>query len=284
MSKIDEVIGSGGSDQSVEVADISMGYRVYGEGYPLLLIMGYGSTMNLWESRLIDPLAARFRVIIFDNRGIGTSGRGTKAFSIGQFCDDTAGLLEALGIERAHVLGWSMGSMIAQELVLRHPSRVNKLILYATHCDARMFPPAPEVIEKLTDMTGTPQERGMRYIGVLFPEDWLQNNGMRIGEIFFRPMGEIPEECVGLQAMAIDAWEGSTNRLGEIRNPVMLITGAEDCLVVPENVRFMSGKIANAQLELIENAGHGLMFQYPELFIEKVVGFLAPNFRNFVAQ
>jgi pimeloyl-ACP methyl ester carboxylesterase len=250
-----ETFGSSESECSINVADISMGYRVFGSGYPLLLIMGYGSTMNLWESGLISKLASRFQVIIFDNRGIGNSGIGTNAFSIEQFCEDTSGLMDALGIQQAHVLGWSMGSLIAQELILWHPSKVNKLILYAAHCDAEMFPPSPEIIQKLTDTTGTPQERGMRYISVLFPDNWLQSHGKRIGEIFFRPMGNISEETVGQQAMAIEAWKGSAGHLGEIRNPVLLITGAEDCLVVPQNSRFMSEKIPNAQLDLIENGG-----------------------------
>jgi pimeloyl-ACP methyl ester carboxylesterase len=274
MSTTHEIFGSSEAECSIDVADISMGSRVFGSGYPLLLIMGYGSTMNLWEPGLISKLASRFKVIIFDNRGIGSSGIGTNAFSIEQFCEDTSGFMDALGIQQAHVLGWSMGSLIAQELVLRHPSKVNKLILYAAHCSAEMFPPSLEIIQQLTDMTGTPQERGMRYIGVLFPDNWLQNHGKRIGEIFFRPMGNIPEETVGQQAMAIDAWKGSAGRLGGIRSPVLLITGAEDCLVVPQNALFLSEKIPNARLDLIENGGHGLMFQYPDMFCEKVVGFL----------
>jgi pimeloyl-ACP methyl ester carboxylesterase len=259
---------------SINVEDISMGYRVFGSGYPLLLIMGYGSTMNLWESALIDKLASRFKVVIFDNRGIGISTTGKKPFSIEQFCEDTAGLMDALGILQAHVLGWSMGSLIAQELVLRYPSKVNKLILYSTYCSAEMFPPSPEVIQQLTDMTGTPEERGMRFISTLFPGIWLQNNGHRIGEIFFRPMGNLPEETMQQQSRAIDEWNGTEGRLGEIYNPVLLVTGTEDCLVLPQNSHFMHEKIPNAQLDLIGNGGHGLMFQYPDIFCEKVVAFL----------
>jgi pimeloyl-ACP methyl ester carboxylesterase len=260
---------------SINVEDISMGYRVFGIGYPLILIMGYGSTMNLWESALISKLASQYKVIIFDNRGIGNSNTGTKPFSIEQFCEDTAGFMDALDIQQAHVLGWSMGSLIAQELILRHPSRVNKLILYSTYCSEGMFPPNPEIIQQLTDMTGTPEERGMRFISVLFPGIWLQNNGHRIGEIFFRPMGNLPEETLQQQSKAIDEWNGSEDLLGEIHNPVLLITGTEDCLVLPQNSHFMHEKIPNAQLDLIENGGHGLMFQYPDMFCEKVVGFLA---------
>jgi len=262
------------SDNSVDVGDITLAYRSFGSGYPLMLIMGYGSTMNLWETALIQKLAMHYRVIVFDNRGIGNSTPGTNAFSIEQFADDTAGLLDALDIRQAYILGWSMGAMIAQELVLRHPEKVNKLILYAAHCDAALYPPAPEVIQKLTDTSGTPEERGMRFISTLFPDEWIQNNGQRIGEVFFRPMGIIPEETIGKQSMAIAFWTGTTERLGEIGSPVLLVAGTDDCLVIPENSRFMSKKIPNAQLEMIENAGHGLMFQYPKLFCEKVIEFL----------
>ena len=191
-----------------------------------------------------------------------------------QFCEDTTGFMDALGIQQAHVLGWSMGSLIAQELILRHPSRVNKLILYSTYCSEGMFPPSPEIIQQLTDMTGTPEERGMRFISTLFPGIWLQNNSHRIGEIFFRPMGNLPEETLQQQSMAIGEWNGSEARLGEINNPVLLITGTEDCLVPPRNSLFIHEKIPNTQLDLIENGGHGLMFQYPDIFCEKVVAFL----------
>lgn len=272
---MNETIESSATECSIDVADISMAYRVYGSGYPLLLIMGYGSTMNLWESALINRLAPHFKVIIFDNRGIGSSTTGTESFSIVQFCEDTSRLMDALGLEQAHVLGWSMGSFIAQELVLRHPEKVNKLILYSTYSNYEMFPPRPEIIQKLTDATGTPEEQGMRFISTLFPGSWLQNNGQRIGEIFFRPLGKLPEQTLQQQSKAVDEWNGSEGRLGEINNPTLIISGTEDCIVLPANSNYMHENIINAQLELIENGGHGLMFQYPDIFVEKVIRFLS---------
>lgn len=274
MSATHDPLDSRKAEGSINVGDISIGYRVFGSGHPLIMIMGYGSTINLWEAVLIRQLAARYKVILFDNRGMGNTATGTRDFSIEQFADDTSSFMDALGILRAHVLGWSMGSLIAQEIALRHPAKVNKLILYAAHCDAGMFPPSPEVIQQLTDMTGSVQERGMRFIGVLFPDSWLRNHGERIKEIFFRRMGNIPEENVARQAMAIEAWKGSCERLGGILNPSLLISGAEDFLVVPQNAHYLSEKIPDAQLVIIENGGHGLMFQYPDTFCEKVVGFL----------
>ena len=262
------------ADHSTQVGDIKMGYRIYGNGYPLVMIMGYGSTMKLWEPDLIRMLSSRFKVIVFDNRGMGNTEMGQRAFTIEQFADDTTGLMDALGIRQAHVLGWSMGALIAEEVVLRHPGKVKKLVLYAAHCNASLLPPAPEVIQKLTDTSGTPEEQGMRFISVLFPPDWLQSHGERIKEVFYRPLGNISTETVAKQSMAIGTWKGCCDRLGEINNPTLVISGADDVLVPPQNARYLASKVRNAQLVLSENGGHGLMFQYPDKFSEKVIGFL----------
>ncbi|MBN1279381.1 MAG: alpha/beta hydrolase [Chlorobiaceae bacterium] len=274
MHSIQPLTGKSGETFSLSVDDIVMSCRIFGEGYPLVLIMGYGSTMNLWETGLLELFASHFRVIVFDNRGMGDTGAGTENYSIARMADDTAGLMRALNIRQAHVLGWSMGSLIAQELAFRHPSMVGKLALYAAHCDAEMFPPAPEVLAMLTDASGTPAERGMRYISLLFPEMWMQSNGQRLKEIFYRPMGRISEEITARQSEAIGSWSGTTERLPLLGKPTLLITGSEDRLVIPRNANYMAETIPFSQLCVVENAGHGLMFQYPELFYEKVKAFL----------
>lgn len=126
----------------------------------------------------------------------------------------------------------------------------------------------------MTDTSGTPEEKGMRFISMLFPPVWLQNHGERIKEIFYRPMGNIPVETMGKQSMAIGSWKGCCDRLGGIINPTLIIGGNEDLLVPPQNARYLAEKIPKARLALIENAGHGLMFQDPEWFGKQVIGFL----------
>lgn len=265
---------SGSTDHLIQVGDIQMSYRIYGDGYPLVMIMGYGSTMRLWDPMLIRSLSSYYKLIIFDNRGMGNTETGQRPFSIEQFADDTAGLMDALDIQQAHVLGWSMGGLVAEEVALRYPGKVNKLILYAAHCNANLFPSAPEVIQKLTDMSGSPQERGMRFISTLFPPNWLRSNQERIKEIFYHPLGSIPPETMNKQSMAIGKWKGCCDRLGEIKNSTLIITGADDILVPPQNAYYLAEKIPNARLVSYENGGHGLMFQYPEIFSRKVVDFL----------
>ncbi|GAH97822.1 unnamed protein product, partial [marine sediment metagenome] len=121
-------------EHTVHDAENLFAYKKFGEGDPLLLIMGYSGTIDLWATEMLKELAARYQVIIFDNRGMGKTTASDKEFTIELFADDTRGLLDALGIERAHVLGWSLGTYIAQEFALTYPDKVDKLILYAGDC------------------------------------------------------------------------------------------------------------------------------------------------------
>ena len=121
--------------QHIKVGDISIAYKQIGKANakPIILITGGGATMDMWTPLLIEKLiSANYRVIIFENRGVGESTAGTKEFSISQFANDTSGLLDTLRISKADVLGWSMGGFIAQQLALTYPDKVDNLILYAT--------------------------------------------------------------------------------------------------------------------------------------------------------
>ena len=110
----------------VHVGDIEMAYKMFGKGDPILLIQGVGGSMDDWEPTILRELSSNHTVIIFDNRGVGNTTTGTKQFSIQQFANDSAGLLDALKIQKANVLGYSMGSLIAQQFVLTHPEKVDR--------------------------------------------------------------------------------------------------------------------------------------------------------------
>src|SRR5271157_650793 len=147
--------------RTVAVDDIDIAYRDFGQGKPLILITGYGATMDLWPPEVLSNLSLEHRVIVFDNRGMGNTTTSAKPFSIGLFADDTAGLMDALNISRADVLGWSMGADIAQELALRHPGKVDRLILYAGSVGGNESVPAsPDVVERLTNTSGSAREQG----------------------------------------------------------------------------------------------------------------------------
>ncbi|KAF5082180.1 MAG: alpha/beta hydrolase [Acetobacterium sp. MES1] len=250
----------------VRVEDISMSYQVYGSGYPLLLIMGYGGTMNLWEERFLRSLSKKYKVIVFDNRGMGETSSGHKPFTIEQFAEDTYEMLVALKIESAHVLGWSMGASIAQELALRHPEIVNKLILYASLCHPEIFPPEPKVLFRLENTLGIPSEKGYEWLRLIFPPEWIKNNPDRIREIFHRPLGVMNPDSILKQADAINKWEGSCNRIPFLKHETLVIDGKDDLILPSENAEYLASRLPNSKLILIPEAGHGLMFQKPDKF------------------
>ena len=230
--------------------------------------------MDMWDPEVLSILSSHFRVIVFDNRGMGETTTGDREFEIIQFADDAAAFMDSLGILKADLLAWSMGTEIALELVLRHPDKVNRLILYAGDYQVNACPPSPEIFQILTDTSGTPGERGERFMTLLFPPEWLDQNMFHVLELFSGFTETSSPENIQKQADAMDSWTGAADRLGQISCPTLLITGTEDVLTPPQNSQMLHERIPEARLELIENGGHGVMYQYPELFSDLVLDFL----------
>jgi pimeloyl-ACP methyl ester carboxylesterase len=177
----------------VQANGIRIAYRMHGPAEetkkglsPLVMITGYGGLMEMWPPAMLEPLARERRVIVFDNRGLGFSTSSDQEYSIELFAEDARTLLDALDIEQAHVLGWSMGAFIAQELALRHPDREDKLILLAGSCGGiEAIWPDDEIWQSLTDLSGTLEQRVNRMFSNLFPADWLREHPDP--SLFFRP-------------------------------------------------------------------------------------------------
>ena len=261
-------------EKRVQVGDINIAYRVLGQGDPIVLIMGYSSTMDMWDPRFLDNLSSNYRVIIFDNRGMGNTTAPPGNFSIAQFANDTVGLMAALGIEKAHILGWSMGSFVAQELAIRYPERVDKIILYAADCGGKeAVMPSPQVLKNLSDTSGTPEEIGMRQFNLLFPKDWLSKQPP-FYKWFPLPKETPLPENIQRQTQAIATWPGTCDRLGSIKSPALVVTGAEDVIAPPENAFILAQRIKASWLVQFEEAGHGLMYQYPDRLAKIVEDFI----------
>jgi len=259
---------------SLPVGDINISYRIMGQGEPIVLIMGYGSTMDMWDPHFLENLSSKYRVIIFDNRGMGNATAPPGNFSIAQFANDTAGLMAALGIEKAHVLGWSMGSFVAQELAIRHPERVNKIILYAGYCGGKEAVLAsPKVLSDLANNSGSLEVRGMRLLDLLFPKDWLSRQPA-FYKWFPKPKETSRPENIERQFQAIATWPGSFDRLGSIESPALVVTGTEDVIVPPENAFILAQRINGSWLVQFNGAGHGLMYQYPDRLAKIVEDFI----------
>jgi pimeloyl-ACP methyl ester carboxylesterase len=261
--------------KSVPVGDITIAYKEVGSGEPLILIMGYSATMDLWDPRVVNHLAQQYRVIIFDNRGMGHSTSSDKEYTIRLFADDTAGLMETLGIKKAHVMGWSMGTNIAQEFALDYPEKVDKLILSAGDCGGKeALPPAPQDIAALENMTGTDRERGERLFMELFPLAWLKENPDP-SKYFPMVTSMSPVDNVKRQSAAMMAWNGSYSRLSDMKQPLLLITGDQDVLTPPGNSLVIAEKVPQSWVVRIRGGGHGVMYQYPDEFTNIVLAFLS---------
>jgi pimeloyl-ACP methyl ester carboxylesterase len=260
--------------KTVRVDDITIAYEDFGQGKPLLLIMGYGSTMDFWPPAVLSNLSKDHRVIVFDNRGMGNTTSSGKPFTVPLFADDTAGLMDALNISRADVLGWSMGADVAQELALRHPGKVDRLILYAGSVGGNeSIPASPAVLEQLTNTSGSDRERGERLFSLLFPATWLREHPDS-RTYFPIPTETSPTESYIRQAEAIGSWNGTYSRLPDIRSPTLVLNGAEDVINIPANAFIIGGRIPGAWVIQLPGGGHGMMYQYPEQFGRIVTFFL----------
>ena len=122
------------SENIVQVGDIDVAYKVLGKGEPIVLIPGGSAGMNAWDPSFINDLSSNHTVILFDPRGVGNTTIGSKPYTVEQLANDTAGLLDALKIQNANVLGYSLGSYTAQQLALTYPEKVSRLILAGSSC------------------------------------------------------------------------------------------------------------------------------------------------------
>ncbi len=260
--------------RTVAVDDIEIAYKEFGDGPPLVLIMGYAGTMDMWDVRVLQELARDYRVVVFDNRGMGLSTSSEKEYTISLFANDTADFMEAIGIEKAHVLGWSMGADVALALAHEHPERVEKLILYASDPGGNeSVPMDPEVEKTLLNTSGTPMERGMRLLSLLFPSDWMAQNPNPEG--YFPNVTEsTPPDNIARQGEAMGARTGVSAWLGTVTQPTLLIVGDQDILAQPANSFYIGQRIPSASVVQIRGGGHGVMYQYPEDFTDIVRTFL----------
>jgi pimeloyl-ACP methyl ester carboxylesterase len=260
--------------KTLRVDDIDVAYQVTGAGDPLLLIIGYSYSMDGWSRQLIQALSTSNRVILFDNRGMGYSHSSAKEYSIPLFASDSIGLLDALHVKKANVLGYSMGTFIAQEMALTHPDRLNKLILIAGSVGGtNIVPPTPQGMDALTNTGGTPQERMTRAIGALFPPDWLQKHP-DISSYYPTDRALNPLDRVNRQAQAAMKWVGSSSRLEQINLPTLILAGDSDIIVPPENSMILARAIKNSWLVRIRQGGHGIVYQYPNLIADEISIFL----------
>lgn len=257
---------------SVDSSGTEFYYERAGEGEPLLLIQGMSATHMAWGRPFRDELERSFDTIVFDNRGMGRSGRAELPFTIADLAGDTVGLLDTLGIETAHVAGISMGGMIAQELALAHPERVRTLTIGASYCggpEGTLM--APEDLQMLATAyaSGEPEQ--------VFRAMWEINlsPGFREDDSRFAAFAEMGSalpapQAVVLQQMQACAAHDTSERLGQISLPTLVIHGDADRLLGYPNGRQIAALIPAARLETLEGVGHMFWWEQPQRSAELI--------------
>ncbi len=266
-----------------QVNDIKMYYEVYGDGdETLLLVMGLGASVLGWSVPQVERLATKYQVIMFDNRGVGQSDKPPGPYTMPQFATDAVGLLDALGVEKAHIYGISMGGMIAQHIALDFPERVMKLILGCTGAGGdHVVRTPPESLKILTAKpTGdraTDIRRGWK---IMYTPEFLAENQDLMNAKLQRELAypEQPRPAFESQMSAIVLTHDTFDRLPNIVAPTLIQAGERDILIPPENADILASRIPNAKVKIYPNVGHGYFLETGFDAVDDVLAFLsAPN-------
>ena len=255
--------------------DISIYYEVRGDGEPLLLLMGLGGGSSMWWQQMA-LFSRRYRVVSFDNRGVGRTDQPDTVYTMDMLVHDALGVLDGLGMAAAHVYGLSMGGMIAQELALCYPDAVSSLILGATSCGGiHSAVPPQETVSQLFNLLNLPPAEAARVSAALtFSDSFVENHPDLIREWLIKG-SESPPSLQGFkrQTEAIASFD-TYERLPQIKVPTLVIAGTGDRILPVENSRILASRIPNAELFLLEGAGHGYVWEAADKANRVVLDFL----------
>jgi len=263
---------------NIRINDCDIYYEVHGHGDPLVLIMGLRRNVEWWY-RQIPDLAQHFQVIVFDNRGAGRSDKPVMEYSMRLFADDTAGLMDALELPCAHILGYSMGGYIAQELVLNYPERVNKMILASTGCGGdRAVLMSPDRLEKFQANTGLqPEEILRKDMDIYFSDKFVEQNPEKVEAFIEISLRHYQPADAFFRQFDACMRHDTADRLNRLVVPTLIMTGDDDPLVPPGNSHILQELIPAAELHVFPGGRHCVMIEEADQYNHKVINFFEAN-------
>lgn len=270
--------------KKAQLSKVELAYYVRGKGKPLIMIMGFKGTMAEWDPELLKELEKHYTLILFDNRGVGlSSDTPHNSTTIEQMADDTAELIKAAGYPHASVLGWSMGARIAQQVAVRHPEVVEKLILCAPNAGgAHQVVADPEVKEALTASDLSEQDK----LELLFPktpagvaagQDSLAHIRVAVADGTVPTDFNISDKTIARQIKANDLWSESNENwlaISKIKAPALVTDGLEDIIDPPANAQMIAAQIPYTWSAYFAGSGHAFLFQDYLRFANLVAAFL----------
>src|SRR5215204_7780319 len=267
--------------KKVQVGDIETAYKMLGKGDPILIYNGASDGMDAWDPSLLTNLSSNHTVIVFDSRGLGNTTMGSKPYTYQQLANDAAGLLDALKIPKADVMGYSLGSYIAQQIAIMYPDKVNTLTLVGSSCGGKDHTPKPaeflklqaEVVNKSLNNISISQEEMKELVAASVGTGWIKLHPEVLENIptlqqakpGLSPEAMNNQNNVGKHWEDNPNWSSACDELAKLAIPTLVITGTDDNRYQPHvNSLKIAEKIPGAWLVQIKNAGHAVMDQYPE--------------------
>jgi 3-oxoadipate enol-lactonase len=261
-----------------KVGDINIYYEVHGNGEPLVIISGCG--INVSWANLVSALSLKYHVITFDNRGAGRSDKPDIPYTMQMLAADVAGLLDSIGIGAAHILGYSMGGVIAQEFALSYPERTLTLILSCASPAGSpdVILPEPHVMELLLDPETitrlTPLEWSGQLLGCMCSQEFLDRHHHLVNDVATTQSEHSTRlPCIMRQVEAMMT-ACTYDRLPKIKAPTLVLGGAADKVTPCDNLRLLASKIPNSELVIFENLGHGMFIEGAEQTNRVILTFL----------
>ena len=266
--------------ETIDVGGTQFAYRRLGAdtGVPVIFLHHLGAVLDNWDPRVIDGVAARHRVIAFDNRGIGAS-KGSTPTSVAAMARDAVAFIHALGFDQVDLLGFSLGGFVAQVIAQEEPQLVRKMVLAGTG------PAGGEGIDKVTPITLRAMVKG--WLTFKDPKTYLfftrTSNGKTAAREFLKRLKERKEDrdkaispvAFRAQLKAIHAWgKQAPSDLSSVRQPVLVANGDQDLMVPSSNSADLARRLPNARLKLYPDGGHGGIFQYHDEFVAEALDFL----------
>jgi len=261
----------------VKVDGINIYYEVHGDGFPLLMILGLSENVYWWDPPMIEELSKHFKIVILDNRGVGRSDKLDGDVTIEMMATDVLGLMDALDINQAHILGHSMGGMIAQELALKSPDRIKKLVLCSTSCGgSKAEIPSIETQKILAKLSAKKHTRDLieEAMPHIFSKKFMHGNPefmrKKVDDILIIPTGPATFKA----QMAAWMRYNSYRKLKTINLPTLIVHGNQDILVPPRNGELLTEKLATAEIVWFDSSAHMIHSEETEKFIETLLKFL----------
>jgi pimeloyl-ACP methyl ester carboxylesterase len=262
--------------ERARINGVEIAYDLRGAGTPIVMIHGAQGDQSMFNGMAAD-FAKSYRVLTFDQRGSGLSEKPDMPYSIAMLADDTAALMDHLEIASAHIIGVSMGGMIAQEFALRHPNKVRSLVLGCTTPGGpnsiRMGGAALTNAYSIKPMTA--EERGKALAEAAFTKGYLAKHPEIVASMIESRRSRPIDSAAFPHRMKAAQEHNTYDRLGEIRSPTLVITGKDDALISWENSRILTQRIEGAEEIILEPAGHCFWLEQPEKSNAAIAGFIS---------